>query len=54
MRFHGGYGWEWASVRMGRDTEIRPLGGGAGCLAMVVVSLVLSVLLTAVVNLLVR
>jgi hypothetical protein len=34
--------------------QIRPLGGGAGCLAMIAFSIVASVLLTIVVNLLVR
>jgi hypothetical protein len=33
-------------------TEVRPLGGGVGCLAMILVSVVLSVLLTVIVNLL--
>ena len=31
--------------------RIRPLGGGVGCLAMIVVSVVLSVLLTVLLNL---
>ena len=34
--------------------RIRPLGGGAGCLMMILVSVVLSVLLTLVLNLLAR
>jgi hypothetical protein len=34
--------------------RIRPLGGGVGCLAMILISVVLSVLLTLVLNLLVR
>ena len=33
------------------NVEVRPLGGGIGCLAMVVLSLVLSVVLTVLVNL---
>jgi hypothetical protein len=37
-------------LRQGRNFEIRPLGGGLGCLTMIVVSLVASVLLTLVVN----
>jgi len=41
-------------MRLGRNVEVRPLGGGPGCLAMLVVSIVLSVLLTVVVNLAVR
>lgn len=32
--------------------EVRPLGGGAGCLTMIIISIVLSVLLTLVLNLL--
>jgi hypothetical protein len=31
--------------------RIRPLGGGMGCLVMILVSVVLSVLLTVVLNL---
>jgi hypothetical protein len=33
---------------------VRPLGGASGCLAMVMVSIFLSVLLTLAVNLLLR
>jgi hypothetical protein len=33
------------------NTEVRPLGGGAGCLTMLVVSLLVSIILTALVNL---
>jgi hypothetical protein len=40
-------------MRIG-NVEIRPLGGGVGCLLMILVSIVLSVLLTIVVNLLLR
>jgi hypothetical protein len=36
------------------DVEVRPLGGGLGCLLMIVVSVVLSGLLTLVLNLLLR
>ena len=36
------------------NVEVRPLGGGAGCLAMLLVSVLASVLLTVVVNLLAR
>lgn len=39
-------------MRLGRNVEVRPLGGGAGCLGMLLVSLVLSVLLTIIVNVL--
>ena len=34
--------------------EIRPLGGAAGCLAMILVSIVASIVLTVLVNLLLR
>ncbi|MCU1496974.1 MAG: hypothetical protein JWM47_927 [Acidimicrobiales bacterium] len=36
------------------NVEIRPLGGGAGCLTMIAFSILASVLLTLVVNLLMR
>jgi hypothetical protein len=36
------------------DVEIRPLGGGPGCLLMILVSIVGSIVLTILVNLLVR
>jgi hypothetical protein len=36
------------------NVEVRPLGGGAGCLAMVLFSLLASVVLTLVVNLVLR
>jgi hypothetical protein len=39
-------------MRLG-NWEIRPLGGGLGCLLMILVSIVLSVLLTVCVNLLI-
>ena len=34
--------------------EIRPVGGGKGCLMMIVFSIVASIILTVVLNLLVR
>lgn len=34
--------------------QIRPLGGGVGCLMMILVSIVASVLLTVLLNVLVR
>lgn len=40
-------------MRIG-NVEVRPLGGGLGCLAMVVVSVVLSALCTIGLNLLNR
>ena len=39
---------------MPRNVTIRPLGGGPGCLGMIAVSIVLSVLLTFLVNLFLR
>jgi hypothetical protein len=43
-------------MRFGRDggVEVRALGGGAGCLAMLLVSLLASLLLTVLVNVLIR
>lgn len=41
-------------MRIGRNTEIRPLGGPGGCLAMILFSILASVVLTVVVNLLIR
>jgi hypothetical protein len=42
-------------VRMSRGRiQIRPLGGGPGCLLMVLFSILASVLLTVAVNLLLR
>jgi hypothetical protein len=40
-------------MRLG-NTEIRPLGGGMGCLVMVLGSVLLSVLCTVGANLLIR
>ena len=40
-------------MRIG-NTEVRALGGGMGCLGMLLFSLIASVLLTVVVNLLAR
>ena len=37
-------------MRLGRNVEVRPLGSGLGCLAMLFVSVLLSVLLTACLN----
>jgi hypothetical protein len=39
-------------VRLGRNVEVRPLGGGAGCLGMILFSVLASLLLTILVNLL--
>jgi hypothetical protein len=41
-------------MRIGRNVEVRPLGGGVGCVAMILFSLIASVLLTVVVNVLAR
>jgi hypothetical protein len=40
-------------VRFG-NVEVRPLGGGAGCLGMLLFSILASVLLTVLVNLIAR
>ena len=40
-------------MRMGR-VDVRPLGGAPGCLAMILVSVFLSVVLTVGLNLLLR
>jgi len=37
-------------MRMG-NVEVRPLGGGFGCLVMILISIVASVVLTLLVNL---
>jgi hypothetical protein len=39
-------------VRIG-DVEVRPLGGGVGCLIMLLVSVLASVILTVLLNLIV-
>jgi hypothetical protein len=39
-------------VRVGRNLEVRPLGGGAGCLGMILFSVLASLLLTLLLNLL--
>ncbi|HZG93651.1 MAG TPA: hypothetical protein VEZ46_02965 [Mycobacteriales bacterium] len=41
-------------MRIGRNVEVRPLGGGAGCLTMILVSIIASVLLTVLLNVLIR
>jgi hypothetical protein len=41
-------------MRSRRDVEVRPLGGRVGCLAMILFSVFASVLLTVLVNVLVR
>jgi hypothetical protein len=43
-----------STVRIGRNVEVRPVGGAPGCLAMILVSIGLSVLLTVVINLVLR
>jgi hypothetical protein len=40
-------------MRIGQ-TEVRPLGGGAGCLAMLLFSVLASIILTVLVNLIIR
>jgi hypothetical protein len=38
-------------MRIGRNVEVRPLGGAPGCLAMILFSVLLSVALTLILNL---
>ncbi|HEX5541271.1 MAG TPA: hypothetical protein VFX60_06865 [Micromonospora sp.] len=40
-------------MRIG-NVEIRPLGGGVGCLLMILFSIIASIVLTVLLNLLVR
>ncbi len=41
-------------MRLGRNLEVRPLGGGPGCLAMILFSVIASIVLTLALNLLLR
>ena len=41
-------------MKIGRNLEVRPLGGRAGCLSMILLSVLGSVILTVVANLLLR
>lgn len=41
-------------MRIGKDVDVRPVGGGPGCLAMILISLTLSIVLTVLLNLLLR
>ena len=41
-------------MRFGRNVEVRPLGGATGCLAMVLISVVASLVLTLIVNVIIR
>lgn len=41
-------------MRIGRNAQVRPLGGRAGCFAMILFSVLASVILTVVANLLLR
>jgi len=41
-------------MRIGRNLQVRPLGGAMGCLVMIAVSIVLSVVLTVALNLVLR
>ena len=40
-------------MRLGRNVEVRPLGGGIGCLGMILFSVIASLLLTLILNLLI-
>jgi hypothetical protein len=37
-------------MKLGRNVEVRPLGGGLGCFTMLLISVFASVLLTLVLN----
>jgi len=41
-------------LRLGRNLEVRSLGGGPGCLGMIAFSVIASILLTVLLNLLLR
>jgi hypothetical protein len=41
-------------MRIGRNVTVRPLGGRAGCLGMVLFSVLASIVLTVVLNLVLR
>jgi hypothetical protein len=41
-------------MRLGRNLEVRPLGGAPGCLGMILFSIIASVVLTALINLIAR
>ena len=41
-------------MRFGDNVEVRTLGGGVGCLGMILFSVIASVVLTVVLNLLLR
>jgi hypothetical protein len=41
-------------MRIGRNVEVRPLGGPTGCLLMIIASIVASVLLTVLLNVVLR
>jgi hypothetical protein len=41
-------------MRFGDNIEVRPLGGGMGCLGMILFSILASVLLTVILNLIAR
>jgi hypothetical protein len=41
-------------MRIGRNVEVRPLGGGVGCLTMILFSVIASLLLTVLANVLAR
>jgi hypothetical protein len=43
-----------AGMRIGKNLDVRPLGGAPGCLAMILFSVVASILLTVLLNLLLR
>jgi hypothetical protein len=41
-------------MRLGRNLEVRPLGGATGCVGMILFSIAVSILLTVLLNVLAR
>ncbi len=42
------------TMRLGRNVQVRPLGGAVGCLGMIFFSVLASIVLTIVLNLVLR
>ena len=38
-------------MKVGRNVEVRPIGGALGCLTMILISVIASVILTVLLNL---
>ncbi len=47
-------GTEVAPLRIGRNVEVKPVGGGKGCLVMILISVIASIVLTVLLNLVFR